>query len=157
MRRNLAWVGVALGSIWVAVLIISLTSPELVYGEDRNTFPLIPAVTWLSGATATSYLLRALVTRHPSADDQRRAWIGIALAAVVIWSAVTVVCLILPTFSLELGDDSVLIPLGQLIAPAAGAVGTGIAGEYVPLLSDVAAAASRKRERGGDDLPAEVE
>lgn len=153
MSRNLAWVALALGSIWTAVLIISLTSPDLVYGTDQNTFPLIPAVTWLSGATATSYLLRALVARRPSADDQRRAWIGIAGATVLIWTGVTIVCLILPTFSLELGDDTVLIPLAQLIAPAAGAVGTGIAGEYVPALTDVAAAASRKND--GEILPDE--
>ena len=80
MQRNLAWVALALGSIWIAVAIISLSSPDLIYGADRDTFPLISAVTWMSGAAASSYVLRALVTRHPTPEDQRHAWVGIALS-----------------------------------------------------------------------------
>lgn len=143
MRKNLAWVALALGSIWFAVAVISLTSPDLVYGADRNTFPLIPAVTWMSGAAASSYVLRALVTRHPTAEDQRHAWVGIALSTLAIWALVTIVILQLPTFDFEITDDPIAIPLGHLIAPAAAAVATGIAAQYVPLLTDAAAAERR--------------
>ena len=149
MRKNLAWVALALGSIWIAVAIISLSSPDLVYGADRDTFPLIPAVTWMSGAAATSYVLRALVTRHPTPSDVRNAWVGIALSATAIWALVTVVTLLLPTFDFNITDDPIVIPLGQLVAPAAAAVGTGIAAQYVPLLTD-AAAAERRNEEFGD-------
>lgn len=138
MQRNLAWVAIALGSIWVAVAIISLTSPDLEYGADRDTFPLIPAVTWMSGAAASSYVLRALVTRHPTAEDQRNAWVGIALSAAAIWALVTVVVLLLPTFQFNVTDDPIVVPLGHLVAPAAAAVATGIAAQYVPLLTDAA-------------------
>lgn len=149
MQRNLAWVAIALASIWIAVAVISLSSPDLVYGADRDTFPLIPAVTWMSGAAATSYVLRALVIRHPSAEDQRNAWIGIALSATAIWALVTVVTLLLPTFDFNVTDDPIIIPLGHLVAPAAAAVATGIAAQYVPLLTD-AAAAERRGETPGD-------
>jgi uncharacterized membrane-anchored protein len=147
MQRNLAWVALALGSIWLAVAIISFSSPDLVYGADRDTFPLIPAVTWMSGAAASSYVLRALVTRHPTPEDQRNAWVGIALSTTAIWALVTLVTLFLPEFSLNIGDEPIIIPLGQLVAPAAAAVATGIAAQYVPLLTDAAAS-----ERRGDPL-----
>ncbi len=150
MQRNLLWVVLALGSIWIAVAIISLSSPDLVYGADRDTFPLIPAVTWMSGAAASSYVLRALVTRHPSPEDQRHAWVGIALSTTAIWALVTVVTLMLPEFQFNIGDDPIIIPLGHLIAPAAAAVATGIAAQYVPLLTD-AAAAERRGEPVDDE------
>ncbi|MDH3606515.1 MAG: hypothetical protein OER12_05930 [Acidimicrobiia bacterium] len=139
MQRNLAWVALALGSIWLAVAIISLTSPDLVYGAERDTFPLIPAVTWMSGAAASSYVLRALVTRHPTREDQQHAWVGIALSTAVIWALVTLVILLLPTFDFTVTDDPISIPLGHLVAPAAAAVASGIAAQYVPLLTDAAA------------------
>ncbi|MBT8215248.1 MAG: hypothetical protein HKN74_08965 [Acidimicrobiia bacterium] len=147
MQRNLAWVALALASIWISVAVISLSSPDLVYGAERDTFPLIPAVTWMSGAAATSYVLRALVVRHPSPEDQRNAWVGIALSATAIWALVTVVTLLLPTFDFNVTDDPIIIPLGHLVAPAAAAVATGIAAQYVPLLTDAAAA-----ERRGEAL-----
>ncbi len=150
MQRNLAWVALALGTIWIAVAIISLSSPDLVYGADRDTFPLIPAVTWMSGAAASSYVLRALVVRHPSAEDQRNAWVGIALSTVAIWALVTIVTLLLPTFDFNVTDEPILVPLGQLVAPAAAAVATGIAAQYVPLLTD-AAAAERRGETAEDE------
>jgi len=151
MQRNLAWVALALGSIWIAVAVISLGSPDLVYGADRNTFPLIPAVTWMSGAAASSYVLRALVTRHPTPEDQRHAWVGVALSTTAIWALVTVVTLLLPEFAFNIGDDPIIIPLGHLVAPAAAAVATGIAAQYVPLLTDAAAAEKRPGDEEGEE------
>ncbi len=156
MQRNLAWVALALGSIWLAVAIISLASPDLVYGADRDTFPLIPAVTWMSGAAASSYVLRALVTRHPTPGDQRNAWIGIAMSTTAIWALVTLVTLLLPEFSFNIGDDPIIIPLGHLMAPAAAAVATGIAAQYVPLLTDAAADERRAEDRTGEYADKEI-
>ena len=141
MQQNLAWVGLSLGSIWIAVAVISLASPDLVYGVDRDTFPLIPAVTWMSGAAASSYVLRALVTRRHTALVQVHAWTGIAVSTSAIWALVTIVILLLPTFDFNIADDPIIIPLGHLVAPAAAAVATGIAAQYVPLLTDAAAPA----------------
>ena len=47
--------------------------------------------------------------------------------------------------TLAFGSTPMTLPLGQLITPAAGAVATGVAGLYVPLLTDVAAAAERRQ------------
>ncbi len=155
--RNLGWVALAIGSIWIAVLIISLFSSELVYGADRDTFPLIPTTTWIWGAIASSFVLRALVERHSTLDDQRHAWIGIAAAVSVIWVLVTIVSLVIPDFDVSIGSNTVIIPLGAVIAPIAGAVATSIAGEFVPRLTDVAAGAAgntNQTDRAyGDESP----
>lgn len=137
--RNLAWVALAIGSIWIAVLIISLFSSELVYGADRDTFPLIPATTWIWGANASTFVLRALAQRHSNPTDQRHAWIGIATAVAAIWALVTIASLVIPEFDLEGGSSTITIPLGAVIAPIAGVVATSIAAEFVPRLTDVAA------------------
>ena len=69
--RHLGWAAIAVGSIWTAVLIISLFSSDLIYGADRNTFLLIPAITWIWGANASTFVLRALAQPHPSPSDQQ--------------------------------------------------------------------------------------
>lgn len=143
MQRNLVWVAVALGSIWLGIVIISVSGEDLVYGVERNMFPIVPVVTWVWGAIASGTVLNAMVQRHPSTGDQRNAWVGIAGAAAIIWLAVTIVALIVPSFMFEYGDSSIMIPLGSLIAAPAGALATTIAAQYVPLLTDVAASAGR--------------
>lgn len=141
MQKNLVWVALGLGSIWLAVLIISLFAPELQYGSEREEFPLVAAVTWIWGAAGSSYLLRAFVERHRTAADQRHAWVGLTASTGVIWAVVTIIALVIPRFFFEFGDNVLWVPLGSLVAPAAGAVATSIASRYVPLLTDAAAIA----------------
>ena len=152
--RNLGWVAVAIGSIWVAVLIISLFSSDLVYGADNDTFPLIAATTWIWGANASTFVLRALAEQHPNPSDQRHAWIGLAIAVSTIWLLVTVASLVIPDFDFDSGSTMVTIPLGAVIAPIAGAVVTSIACQFVPRLTFVAAIAGNldnQRLRESDD------
>jgi hypothetical protein len=140
----MGWVALAVGSIWIAVAVISLNAEDLVYGADENTFPLVQGTTWIWGAIASAFVLNALVQRHPTGDDQYYASVGIAVASAVIWFVVTVVALMGPDFTFEFGDSSVFIPLTGILAPAAGVVATAVAGQYVPALTDVAASVSRR-------------
>lgn len=145
MTRNLAWVVLALGSIWVSVAIISVTGSDVVFGADRTTFPLVPLVTWIWGAAASGYVLNAFVQRRGTAEEQRNAWIGIAVSTLLIWTVVTLVALILPDFTFNFLDDPIEVPLGSLITPAAGVVATAIACQYIPALTDVAQSATAER------------
>ena len=146
MGKNLLWVGIGLTAIWVAVLLISLIAPDLQYGDERESFPLVAATTWVWGAAASSFLLRAFVQRRGTAEDQRHAWIGLAGSTLAIWFVVTIATLVIPRFFFEFGDNLFWVPLGSLVAPAAGAVATSIVGQYVPLLTDAAAVANGDSE-----------
>jgi hypothetical protein len=70
---------------------------------------------------------------------------------------VTIVSLVIPDFDVSIGSNTVILPLGAVIAPIAGAVATSIAGEFVPRLTDVAAIAggnTNQTDRAyGDESP----
>ncbi len=138
MQRSLIWAVLALGSVWGAVIIVSMAANDLAFGSEPTTFPIVPIVTWIWGAIASAYVLSSLVQRRPSSDDQRHAWVGIATATFIVWGVVAFLAVVLPDFTLDLLDDPIVIPLGALIAPAAGVVATAIACQYVPSLTDVA-------------------
>ena len=144
MYRYMGWVALALGIVRIAVAIISTSGNDLVYGADQDTFPLVQATTWIWGAIASAFILNALVQRHPTGDDQYHASVGIAIASAIIWVAVIFVAAVVPLFTFEFGDSSVIIPLGEVLAPAAGVTATAIAGQYVPALTDAAASVSRR-------------
>jgi hypothetical protein len=148
LAKNLLWVAIGLTAIWLSVLLISLLAPDLEYGTERESFPLVPSITWVWGAAASSFLLRAFVQRRGTPDDQRHAWIGLTASTVLIWAIVTITTLIIPLFFFEFGDNLFWVPLGSLVAPAAGAVATSIVGQYVPLLTDAAAVANGETEWG---------
>jgi len=134
-------------SIWLAVAIISLNGDDVVYGADRSTFPLVQMVTWIWGAAASGYALAALVQPRTNLESQKRAWIGIAASCAIIWFLITVVALIVPGFTLELLDDPIEIPMGQLLAPIAGVALTAVACQYVPGLVDVAYSAEHNQQQ----------
>lgn len=138
MQRSLVWALLALAAIWMAVVIVSMTGSDLEFGSEPTTVPIVPLVTWIWGAIASAYVLSSMVQRRRTVDDQRHAWVGLALAMVVVWSIVTMLALILPNYTFELFDDDIVIPLGALVTPAAGVVATAIACQYVPSLTDVA-------------------
>lgn len=144
MYRYVGWVALALVAIWIAVAIISMSGSDLVYGADLDTFPLVQATTWIWGAIASAFVLNALVQRHPTGDDQYYAAVGIAIASTIIWVAVTFVSVVVPLFTFNFGDSAVIIPLGEILAPAAGVTATAIAGQYVPALTDAAASVARR-------------
>lgn len=138
MQRSLGWAVVALGAIWLAVIMVSMSASDLEFGSEPTTVPIVPLVTWIWGAIATAYVLSAMVQRRRDVADQRHAWVGIAIAMVVIWAVVTVLALVLPEFTFDIFEDVIVVPLGALIAPAAGVVVSAIACQYVPSLTDVA-------------------
>ncbi len=134
----------ALGAVWIAVAIVSMSGSDLVYGADRDTFPLVQATTWVWGSIASAFVLNALVQRHPTGDDQYYAAVGIAIASAIIWVTVTFVSVVVPLFTFNFGDSTIVVPLGEVLAPAAGVTATAIAGQYVPALTDAAASVARR-------------
>ena len=120
---HLAWTAGAAGAIWLAVLVISLFSPDLVSGSEQQHLPVAAFIAWFWGAVATVVvvLFGALLRRAAGPAW----WVAPAAATIGIWGAAALVSVFVPT--LETGTDPTTIPLAAMIAPPAATLLTGIA------------------------------
>ena len=68
MKGGTKWVFVTIITIWLAVLILSVASPDLVTGslDNRNALPVGAFINWLWGILATVSVLRG--NRFPSPE-----------------------------------------------------------------------------------------
>ena len=133
MQGRTKWVFATIFLIWLAVLILSLNSPDLVTGmePDRSSIPVAAFINWLWGVLATVSVLRATVFRRPGERGwgQDTAWLWITVVVGAIWFAATIVALAVPV--LETGDDPTQIPYAAIIAPIVAAVLTNYASEFL--------------------------
>lgn len=128
----MAWTTVGLGTIWVAILLISLFAPDLVSGSEQEHLPLAAFVTWLWGLVATGGLLWGMGRLRGNAAH-RPVWIGVAVAVAVVWGLATALSIWLPVF--ETGTDPTQLPLGALLAPVGAAVLTVLTGVVAGIFS----------------------
>ncbi len=57
MKGRILWTTVALASIWIAVAIINIFSPDLVSGSQQEHLPLVAFFAWICGVVATRFVL----------------------------------------------------------------------------------------------------
>lgn len=133
MKSGTKWVFATIFLIWLAVLVLSFASPDLVIGTepDRDAIPVPAFINWLWGILATVAVLRATVFRRPGEKGwgQDAAWLWITVVVGAIWLAATIVALVVPV--LETGDDPTEIPYAAVIAPIVAAVLTNYACEFL--------------------------
>jgi hypothetical protein len=121
----MAWTVVGVVVIWVAVALISLFAPDMVTGSEQEHLPVAAFATWISGVVGTGAFfwmmgkLRGTVTRRP-------VWIGLSVTTVAIWTAATILSIVLPV--VETGSDPTRLPVGAMVAPVAAAMLTALAG-----------------------------
>lgn len=131
-RSWMAWTLVGLAAIWVAVVAISLASPDLVSGSEQEHLPLAMFISWIWGLVASiGYLwgaskLRGDVSRRPT-------WIGLAIAMIVIWGAATILSVTQPTW--ETGSDPTQLPVWAIAVPIGAALGTVLASVVAGIFS----------------------
>jgi hypothetical protein len=120
---HVAWTAGAVGAIWLAVLVISLFSPDLVSGSEQQHLPIAAFIAWFWGAIATVVvILFGALLRRAAAP----VWgVAPAAATIGIWVVAALVSVFAPT--LETGTDPTTIPLAAMIAPFAATLLTGIA------------------------------
>jgi len=114
----------ALSTIWIAVALISVFSPDLVSGSEQQHLPVAAIATWLWGTIATiaQVALGAALVRRRRID----AWlVAQPVATVVVWCGAVVVSVFTPP--MVTGTDPTTIPLAAIIAPIAAAAVTVIA------------------------------
>ena len=119
------WTAIGLAAIWLAVLVISLFSPDLVSGSQQEHLPLAAMTCWLWGVFATALFLW-MMSRLRGSAERRPIWIGATLAVAGIWLVGAILSLTLPVF--ETGTDPTQLPFGALFAPIAAAMLTGLVG-----------------------------
>jgi hypothetical protein len=121
----MAWSAAGIAGIWVAVTSISLLAPDMVSGSEQEQLPIAAATSWLWGLISTIALLWAM-SRLRGKAERRPIWIGMAITALVLWLAATIVGIASPV--VETGSDPTRMPVGAVVAPVAAAVLTVLAG-----------------------------
>jgi cation transporter-like permease len=114
----------ALSTIWIAVALISVFSPDLVSGSEQQHLAVAAITTWLWGTVATiaQVALGAALVRRRRID----AWlVAQPVATIVVWCGAVVVSVFTPP--MVTGTDPTIIPLAAIIAPIAAAAVTVIA------------------------------
>jgi hypothetical protein len=119
------WTALGIGGIWVAVLLISLFSPDLVSGSEHEHLPVAAITAWFWGGVGTLVLLLAM-GRLRGRPNWRPIWVGLSVATLVIWSAATLLAITLPV--IETGTDPTRVPVAAIVAPVAAAMLTALAG-----------------------------
>ncbi|MEA2002786.1 MAG: hypothetical protein U9N84_13005 [Actinomycetota bacterium] len=130
MKTNSIWVWTTIAAIWVAVLTMSMGSPELQFGDEPEIVDVAAIVDWFWGLIATVGVLRLTLFRRPSEVGwgQDTAWPWILVVVGGIWLAAAVASISLPV--LELGDN-IVVPVAAIIAPVGAAMLTWYACEFL--------------------------
>jgi hypothetical protein len=119
------WTAIGIGGIWVAVLLISLFSPDLVSGSEQEHLPVAAITTWFWGGIGTVVLLLAM-GRLRGRPRWQPIWVGLSVPTLVIWTVATILAVALPV--IETGTDPTRIPVAAIVAPIAAAMLTALAG-----------------------------
>ncbi len=119
------WTAIGIGGIWIAVVLISLLSPDMVSGSEQEHLKVAAFGTWFWGGVGTLVFLWAMGRLRGDAM-WRLTWIGLSIATLGIWALATLLAIVLPV--VETGSDPTQLPLGAFIAPVAAAMLTAIAG-----------------------------
>ena len=119
------WTAIGIGAIWVAVLLISLFSPDLVSGSEQEHLPVAAMTAWFWGGIGTVILLLAM-GRLRGRPSWQPIWLGLSVATLVIWTVATILAITLPV--IETGTDPTRVPVAAIVAPIAAAMLTALAG-----------------------------
>ena len=112
-------VGLAVGAIWLAVLVASVFAPVMITGSNHERLAIAALGDWLWGGLATGLLLLAAAFTRP---ERLGMWPMVALVTGFVWLAVAVASVFAP--ELVTGTDPTTIPLAAMLAPIAGAIVT---------------------------------
>ena len=134
MPERLRWGLAAVASIWLAVALISIFSPDLVSGSQQEHLPIAAFATWLWGSVATWLVMSALLRGRKNGSPQDIIPRVIAATTAAIWLVATLVSIFGPV--MVTGSDPTRLPLAAIVAPVGAAVITGLAGQFVALLAE---------------------
>lgn len=113
--------GVAVASIWLAVVLASIFAPDMVTGSQHEHLQIAAYADWLWGAFATGFVLL-----RPAASGVNRAsrnlWMALTISVGIVWLAVLLVSIFTP--QLVTGTDPTRLPVAAMISPIFGVIVT---------------------------------
>lgn len=130
------WTLIGIAAIWIGVVAISLFSPDLVTGSQREHLPLAAFLTWIWGLLATIGFLWGMSKLRGSAE-RKGLWTGLVVAVAVIWGVALVASVALPTW--ETGSDPTILPVWAIVMPLAAALVTTLAAIVAGIFSEAPA------------------
>jgi hypothetical protein len=130
--------GITVASIWVAVALASIWSPDMITGSQHEHLAIAALADWLYAAIASGLVLMAFSRRTPGAS--RSLWLGFTVAVASIWLVVALASIYAP--SMVTGTDPTTIPVAAFAAPIAGVLATAFACVF--------AAGSQGRDTGSE-------
>ena len=130
MRTNNLWVYITVAIIWLAVIVMSLGSPDLTFGDEPRMFNVAAIADWFWGLLGTVFVMRATVFRRPNEPGwgQDDAWQWVMVAVGGIWLAAMLVSTSAPAVSI---GDTIEVPVAALVAPVIAAALTPYAAEFL--------------------------
>jgi hypothetical protein len=129
----MAWTLVGMAAIWIGVVAISVTAPDLVSGSQQEHLPLAAFLAWIWGLIASVGFLWGM-SRLRGDARRRPLWVGLTIAIAIIWSVATVLSAALPVW--EVGSDPTRLPLWALVTPLGAALLTALAAVVAGLFSE---------------------
>jgi hypothetical protein len=115
-----AWVAtvLAIGSIWLAVVVAGAYAPDFVSGSQHEHLALVAATGWIWGLVATAFVVLAVIDGFRHRATHVAAWWALAAGTAITWLIVAAVCVNAPVF--VTGTDPTTIPLAALGFPIVG-------------------------------------
>ncbi|MFI5285785.1 MAG: hypothetical protein ACHQ4F_05650 [Candidatus Dormibacteria bacterium] len=79
------WTAIALGGIWLSVVLASIFAPPMVTGTQHDQAPVAAFADWIWGAIATGAVLRTSMKGIRVGVTSRAAWVTLGVSVVVVW------------------------------------------------------------------------
>jgi len=120
MRQSNIWIFGTIAVIWFVVLVTSLQSPELQFGDGPVRVQVAAIANWFWGLLGTLFLLRSTIFRRPDEIGwgQDAAWPWVAAVVSGIWLVAAVVSLAVPDVTVS---DDIIVPAAAVVAPVVAA------------------------------------
>ncbi len=131
-RSWMTWTLAGLAIIWVAVIVISLASPDLVSGSQQERLPLALFLTWIWGLIGSIGYLWGM-SKLRGAASRRPLWIGLVVAVAATWGIATALSVVAPVW--ETGTDPTSLPVWAIVAPIGAVLVTTLASVVAGIFS----------------------
>ena len=116
----MAWVAtaIAIGSIWLSVLIAGAYAPDFVSGSEHEHLALVAGTAWIWGLVATAFVVLAVLDGFRHHATSSTPWWALAAGTAVTWLVVAAVSVTAPVF--VTGTDPTTIPMAAMGIPIVG-------------------------------------